>query len=639
MALSGSVTTDGYQGRKLKLAWTAEQNISKNTSTISWTLTGTGEASSSWYKAGNFYVKIAGKVVYEKDSDYRITLYNGTKVASGELTVSHGTDGKKDFTVSVKGGIYTYARNVSGSKTFTLDTIPRKATLASAPDFNDEGNPKITYSNLAGTAVTTLQACIANSTGSTIYAAYRDITKTGTSYTFSLTDAERTALRKACTGKSMKVRFYIKTIIAGTTYTHYLEKTMSMTNAAPSISATVVDSNATTVALTGSDAKFINGYSNAAYTITASGKKNATISSYTAENGSQKKTTASGTISKVTSGTFKFSTTDSRGYSNSTTLSKTLINYFPVSCGIKITQMTIDGEFKLTITGQYFNGSFGSVSNAATVEYRITDGNGTYGAWTAVTPTFGTNTYTATKTFTGLDYQKEYNVQGRITDKLSSKTSEERTAVCNPIFDWSKTDFRFHVPLYLDNAKQIHGRFTDGTAAIMASINTSNQMFFGYGGYDAGVGTSYFDGNAVSIRSKGNISHTASGTIGGNKAWTNSSDERLKTGIEEIPPVFAEIWMELTPKMFEWNEKNFPDGKKQFGLIAQEAIEVFEKYGVDYKELGFIEVVPVEETEYFAITYEHYHMLTAQVLKNTINELYTLKEDIAEIKQLVEGIQ
>ena len=97
--------------------------------------------------------------------------------------------------------------------------------------------------------------------------------------------------------------------------------------------------------------------------------------------------------------------------------------------------------------------------------------------------------------------------------------------------------------------------------------------------------------------------------------------------------------MELTPKMFEWNEKNFPDGKKQFGLIAQEAIEVFEKYGVDYKELGFIEVVPVEETEYFAITYEHYHMLTAQVLKNTINELYTLKEDIAEIKQLVEGIQ
>lgn len=637
MALSGSVSTDSYQGRYLKLSWEATQDIAKNTSTIKWTLKGAGTASSSWYKAGNFYVKIAGKVVYEKESGYRITLYNGTEVASGSLTVSHGTDGKKEFSVSVKGGIYTYARNVSGSKSFTLDTIPRKATLASAPDFNDEGNPKITYSNLAGSSVTTLQACIANSTGGTIYAAYRDITKTGTSYTFNLTDAERTALRKACTGKSMKVRFYIKTIIAGTTYTHYLEKTMSMTNAAPSISATVIDSNATTVALTGNSAKFINGYSNAAYTITASGKKNATISSYKAENGSQSKTTASGAINKVTSGKFKFTTTDSRGYSNSTTLTKTLIDYFPVSCSIKITQMTVDGTFKLTITGQYFNGSFGDVSNAATVQYRITDGNGTYGSWTTVTPSFGTNTYTATKTFTGLDYQKEYNVQARITDKLSSKTSEERTAVCNPVFDWSKSDFRIHTPLYMDNAKQIYGRFEDGTAAILASVNTSNQMFFGYGTYNAGLGSSYFDGNVVYMRSKGNISHTASGTIGGNKAWTNSSDERLKTGIEEIPPVFAQIWMELTPKMFEWNELNFPDGKKQFGLIAQEAIEVFEKYGVDYKELGFIEVVPVEEAEYFAITYEHYHMLTAQVLKNTISELSSLKEDIAEIKQLVEG--
>lgn len=495
MALSGSVSTDSYQGRYLKLSWEATQDIAKNTSTIKWTLKGAGTASSSWYKAGNFYVKIAGKVVYEKDSDYRISLYNGTKVASGELTVSHGTDGKKEFSVSVKGGIYTYARNVSGSKSFTLDTIPRKATIASAPDFTDEGNPKITYSNLAGTSVTTLQACIANSTGSTVYAAYRDITKTGTSYTFNLTDAERTTLRKACTGKSMKVRFYVKTIIAGTTYTSYLEKTMSMTNAAPSISATVIDSNATTVALTGSSAKFISGYSNAAYTITASGNKSATISSYTAENGSQKKTTASGAINKVTSGTFKFTTTDSRGYSNSTTLTKTLINYFPVSCGIKISQMTVDGTFKLTITGQYFNGSFGSVSNAATVQYRITDGSGTYGSWTTVAPTFGTNTYTATQTFTGLDYQKEYNVQARITDKLSSKTSEERTASCLAVFDWSKTDFQFNVPVYTSAPIQIHSLCLGcGTELALTGSVQKLSMTTRYGGtgdllesYDGGI--------------------------------------------------------------------------------------------------------------------------------------------------------
>lgn len=126
MASSGSFNTNGFEGRYLAFSWTeSSQNIENNTTTISWTLKGAGTAESSWYMAGNFSVVIEGKTVYSTASDDRITLYNGTTVASGSYTFTHNADGTKSFSASAQGGIYTYAVNCTGSGTFTLDTIPR----------------------------------------------------------------------------------------------------------------------------------------------------------------------------------------------------------------------------------------------------------------------------------------------------------------------------------------------------------------------------------------------------------------------------------------------------------------------------------------------------------------------------------
>ena len=47
MALSGNVSTSKYDGRYLKLAWTATQSVANNTSTIKWTLSAAG-GNSSW---------------------------------------------------------------------------------------------------------------------------------------------------------------------------------------------------------------------------------------------------------------------------------------------------------------------------------------------------------------------------------------------------------------------------------------------------------------------------------------------------------------------------------------------------------------------------------------------------------------
>ena len=123
MASSGSFNTSAYEGRYLAFSWKeTSQNVTNNTTTISWTLKGAG-GSDEWYNAGNFKVVIAGEIVYS--SATRIRLSIGTVVASGTYTFKHNADGTKSFTAAAEAGIYTVAVNCSGSNSFALDTIAR----------------------------------------------------------------------------------------------------------------------------------------------------------------------------------------------------------------------------------------------------------------------------------------------------------------------------------------------------------------------------------------------------------------------------------------------------------------------------------------------------------------------------------
>lgn len=131
MATNGSFNTSAYSNRYLTFSWVEKsQSIEKNTTTISWTLKGGGSASGFYYTQ-NVKVKIAGEVVFNhtKAQNGQIKLYNGTAVASGTYTFTHDADGSKDFQVYVEAGIYVWEPNCTGTKTFTLDTIPRASTL------------------------------------------------------------------------------------------------------------------------------------------------------------------------------------------------------------------------------------------------------------------------------------------------------------------------------------------------------------------------------------------------------------------------------------------------------------------------------------------------------------------------------
>lgn len=67
--------------------------------------------------------------------------------------------------------------------------------------------------------------------------------------------------------------------------------------------------------------------------------------------------------------------------------------------------------------------------------------------------------------------------------------------------------------LVLNNGKILTGANASGTRRSMVLMTTDNYSMFGYGGYAANEGRAYYDGNAVYIRSKGQI-HMTSPTVG-----------------------------------------------------------------------------------------------------------------------------
>lgn len=446
---SGSFKTGGYNGRHLVFSWTATQSIAENASIISWTLKGAGDAPATWYKAGNFKVVIAGETVYS--STARINLEKDTLVAGDTKKIYHDASGKKSFSASVEAGIYYTAVNCTGSATWELKTIARGATLTSAPNFNDEQNPTITYSNPAGTAATSLQAWLSVDGGATKNITITITNKTATSLTFSLTDAERKTLRKAATKNTLTVTFGIASTVGGTDFSSYLVKTMTIVNAAPVVTAGVaVSTSGKTYELTGNATTLIKNYSWIPYTMTATAQKEASIVEHYAMHAGVKNTALSGNIeTTIKNNIVTFYAKDSRGNVTTKEVKVNLVDYFDPTISLSASAPTTAGELTFTLKGKFFNGSFGARTNGIALQYSLKTNDGEFGAYTAVTPTINGNEYTATVTLTGLDYRNKYTVVGVVYDLLhdSGIWSNHAVVKTTPVFDWGSEDFAFNVPV------------------------------------------------------------------------------------------------------------------------------------------------------------------------------------------------
>ena len=535
--------SNGYTIYGIFLDWSSTTNVTNNTSTI------TGKYYLFPYRSGMSFTptssSAANKFIYNfNGTSYSVacsyaasgttyTQYQDHLLYTFTHTVTHNSNGSKTvslgscgFLGNFKVGSNSYSATVTDTQTMTLDTIPRGATLLTAAAFNDEENPAITYSNPAGSGVTALEACISLD-GSTANIPYRSVSKTGTSYTFALTDDERNTLRAAIpNAQSTQVTFILRTTIGTTKYTSTLKRDFTIVNCAPELTNPVVKNVDDGISeLTGDENKLIRYVSMVEYGVTVTPKKYATIVNQSVTNGTKTiEGLAQGVIDDIESGLFVFSATDSRGLTSQLTVERDIIDYVKPTC-YQTLETEMAGEtgaaIHLKIHGNYFNDTFGAVRNTLKLEVRFTNDDGVMGDWIEliVSPTFEGNTYVAELTFNGFRYDRAYTFQCRATDKLNVVQSAQYTVKVLPIFDWSEEDFNFNVPVKLNGQTVLRHNKEANNTVISAS---GGHIYLRPNGTDDTTGEVIInpDGTIVSGGSSGDsVVETGTEAMGSNGTW------------------------------------------------------------------------------------------------------------------------
>lgn len=286
MASTITLKSDAYKGRYMQLTCTQRKDAEK--SYIDWTLSSIG-GEVNYYSTGPTSVYINATCVYYKDRvNYTSESFPAAKGSvSGTIEVTHNEDGTKGIPVLMNTVIYYGSGSVKAySGWWELDPIPRGAKIQNAPsNFTNASPPSITYTNPLQSNASYLGVCIADSAGLNVYADYRALSKTGTSYTF--TSADMVALNKIIEGisgssKTLRVMFVIKTTANGKDYYEGWSSTYEMVatdDTKPTVSMTVAPSNPPSVPSALANT-YIQGKSSVKATITADGEYGATITSY-----------------------------------------------------------------------------------------------------------------------------------------------------------------------------------------------------------------------------------------------------------------------------------------------------------------------------------------------------------------------
>ena len=266
----------------------------------------------------------------------------------------------------------------------------------------------------------------------------------------------------------------------------------------PTVSGAIVDTDTTTIALTGNSSTLIRYRSNPKCTITATPKNSASISTVTIRGtavtgtaGTNGVVTAEKTYSNASYTSFAFSATDSRGYSQSLTIVPTVVSYVELTCSPVISRPTpTESSIVMSISGALYRGSFGAASNTLTLDYRYKTTDGNYGSWKTVPSSnivMGSSKYTVSNLSLGedFDYKTSYVFQVRARDGATvsgtsytlstvTKTIEVQKGI--PIFDWGEDDFNVNVALMLSNVNILDIMYPVGAVYMHSSSTLPNAV-------------------------------------------------------------------------------------------------------------------------------------------------------------------
>ena len=436
--------------------WSAVQSVAGNYSDITAVLSYT-KKNSNPTTGGKWTGSLTiGDQTKNVSSQY-IEVYQDkvTEVMTFTARVYHDSYGKATVTISATGGITNPSsstlQNTKISAEITLDTIPRASEI-SCTTANVGGRPTITITRADASFTHTITYEFG-----TLKGTIAEKTKETAIKSWVIPEEFYTQLPKKSGVGTLTCVTYSGSTKIGTS-TSKLNVTTDEAVCKPSILAAVEDSNEKTLALTGDKNILVRYQSTAKCSFSAEAKNGATITEKSVNDVKDAES-----FPGVDTGAFLFRAKDSRGYITEEPVEKTLIPYIPLTARAVATRTDpTSGNARLYVEGRYFSGSFGAAENTLTIGYRLAGEE----AYLPIEPQISGNSYTAEVTLTGLDYTRSFSYELVVEDKLCSLSPTATVGKGVPVFDWGEADFRFHVPVYLQEGMLADYVVETGTASM-----------------------------------------------------------------------------------------------------------------------------------------------------------------------------
>lgn len=440
MALSGTLTgTCDNTNYTLTCEWSATQNITNNTSTI--TAKVYLKAPSGWSTDSSYWdCTINGTQVTNDKS----AVVSGTKVLLGQKTwtVTHTSSGTCSTTISfsysnglTSSGTYTTKKG-SGSGSITLNTIPRTSSFTLSKSSMDMGaSQTVTISRASSSFTHTVQYTFGGSTTTT----HDKTTSTSVSFTppISLATKIPNATSGTCT---VKVTTYNGSTAIGST-----TKTFTLT-VPSSVKPTVTLATTINNGLSG---LILSGKSTIKITPTGTGSQGSTISSYTYSGAGLSGTGSSKTTRTLNAGSYTVTVTvkDSRGRTNTASKSFTVYAYSSPTCSISAYRT--DSSGKASATGGYvrlklawnLSNPNGANTNAHTfkVEYKTSSVT----SWTqtnngTLNPSYSASNVTFNPNGVAVSTTTSYNFRFTVTDSFGSTSAICTLSTINALLNLEK---------------------------------------------------------------------------------------------------------------------------------------------------------------------------------------------------------
>lgn len=428
----------GYPSRLRFEWWLIEQDVASNRSRIGFKLFGVGgTVTGAWTRMFSAYVNVAGQL-WETGGH---NLYNGTIVIQGEKWVNHDSAGGCFFEVSADAAIYQNAKNSFGTASWYLPTIPRASQPSitsypnNTPDFNLGETITIHMNSVNGAFRHNVYFMYADKA----YEIARDVQFNCVFDTNKIAEEiyKITTSKKAYSGQ-IKVDTLFNGNLTGSKTCHY---NAHLVGVEPTFTEfACFDTNAATKAITGNDQVFIQGQSRLGIKIAkenkAEAKKYASMSKYLASAFGISATKAFsdtadvqldlGVVNANTNQVVSVSALDSRDFATVVRKNITVIPYSAptvILTGGRVngfdreTKVKISGAFSLINIG---NAQKNVINSKTGVQFRIKPSNSDWQDWENKPFKIQDDKITVDEFIIGLDSDKSYMLEAKITDSITS---------------------------------------------------------------------------------------------------------------------------------------------------------------------------------------------------------------------------